>query len=521
MLAVFAIAFIARLSQMSHGMDQWDVVLYRNSLVDLRFYREAQWPLLLVFQKLLWTLLPGYSAQQILSLTNVILSAGTLSLFFGLVYRVTKSYLVGFILCVSLFFLPLLGVYSVVGMQDMAQTFMVTLCLATLLQFCYSQRLNWLYASGLVAGLTMGVRLNLGIILLPLGLAVLMTKGLKLQNYLRLGAAFVAGALVWLVAGLFIKPMPNAQPIGFFLSQFRMFNPSVLGYWTKAGSYALLSGEKLGLFYWLPFVWFVVYLLSHRRKKERSIGQIVALVGALVSLSVAYGLLQFLKIVIHDRYYLALIVLSVCLGYELFRFLPRIRSYLKNISHQEKALIVLSSLVLVFIVFDYSFTAPVARYLLPLVPAVLLLMLMVVEQKGWRKWIVVGLITGFSYWACSFGWSRHIVSAYHQLDPRSAVAEYVATHPGIYHDLDPNHSTGSHLDVYGVRNQVLLTEVDCGTLNIGPDLVIYYGDYSDYMRPNCPGYKLIKRARFQRDEFIIEDSLGNRGYTIYQLVPAQ
>ena len=162
MIAIFTIAIIARLPFMSHGMDQYDVVAYKNSLVHMRFFREVQWPLLLLFQKSLWLIFYRLSPQQILSLTNIILAAATLSMLFWVTFKITKSYVLGLVLCIFLFFIPDFGVYSVVGMQDMAQTFVVMLYVAALTQYCLNkQSTNWLYITAAIAGLIAGVRVSM------------------------------------------------------------------------------------------------------------------------------------------------------------------------------------------------------------------------------------------------------------------------------------------------------------------------------------------------------------------------
>lgn len=527
-LLIFAASLIIRLPYISHGIDQWDAVLYKNSLVDMKFYREAQWPLLLLFQKGLWLVLPHSSPQVILSLTSAIFSAGALMLFFLIVYKLTKSYLAGLGMVLLLFFIPLFGVYSVVGMQDMAQTFAALAFAAAIMQLCYTKSLRWLYAASLVAGLSLGVRLTLILTIPALALAMLMTR-LNYKVYLRALAAFGVGAFFGLVGDLFIPPLPHSSPSAFFIGLFHMFNPTVLGYWKKAGGYTLMSGDKLTIFYWLPTLWLVVYVLSKRRKDSLSLAPLIALVSGLVSLAVAYGMSLYLKSVAagspgYTIFLLQLILIGGLLVYEMAKFghkLPSSR-YLKQLQGREKFILSLSLLILGFIAFNYIFVAGSTRYVLLILPLALVLILAVAGQTGWKSAVLVLALIVFNHWGCGFRRAQAYASTFKQLDTRSAVAEYALSHSGRYYDLDATITVVTYMQSYGAGNRLYgpskgnwCASVDTSKRNYA----ILYGDITDKTTNSCPKVSFVRVAKFQRNENIIEDSVGNTGFTIYKMLP--
>ncbi len=519
-LVITIAAFLARLPYLSHGLDQWDVVLYAHSLVAMRFYREAQWPLLLLFQKGLWLLLPRLSAPQILSLTNIILGAATLGLFFYMVRSITRSYLAGLILTALLYYTPVFAVYSVVGMQDMAQTFAVTVFVAVVLRFCSTRRPNWLYGASLVAGLAMGVRPTLVLLLPALLVAMILTLGLDWPVYWRAGAAFVAGALVWIVADRFIPPLPNARPVAFFLHQYDIYNPKVLGPLGKAGDYILLTGYHFSVFYWMPLVWLVVYVVAKRTKPFR-LAPILALIMAAISLAVAFGLKHILSSPHPTGFWLLLIILAALVLMESRRLFLAHTNLFERSNHEAVGGLVLFSLILTYVGFNYIFTGPVPRYLLPTLPALLLLIMIL--TKGHRRSqnrLVALLLLAFGYWAAAFGLTRSYLTTFKTLDTRSSVVDYVEAHSdGRYYYSDD--SLAAYFQEAGLSRPIEgHPKSNCSNLDPArPNYIISYGPASSSLIKGCSSYGFQTAAVFQRNEHIIEDSVGNVGYTIYRLVP--
>ncbi|HSW85273.1 MAG TPA: hypothetical protein VLF79_01500 [Candidatus Saccharimonadales bacterium] len=523
---VFISSLVLRIAYASHGMDQGDTVLYKNSLVDMHFYRENQWPLLLFFQKVLWLIFPSFSPQYILSLSNIILAAATLTLLFILTYQVTKSYLSSLGIAIIVFFMPLFAVYTVTGMQDMAQTFAVTCFLAAIFQFCLSQKLIWIYVSSFISGLFLGVRLTLILTLPSLVIAMILTRQITLRSYINAVAALIAGAFLGLVGDVFITPMANSDPKGFFLSQFHMFNPSVIGYWTKAGDYTLFTGYRHTLFFWVPIIWVAIYLAMKLRKDKISIAPIVALVAALISLLVAYGLLLILGTFnLRSTFVIEGMIISALLLYELISFILKgyfgRNNYIREIDFREKTIYVLSTLVLSYIVFNYIFAGSVTRYLLPIVPAVIILILVMLAKTGWKSIAIVILGLIVAYWGCSFGQAQADITVFKQLDTRSATSEYIKSHDGIYYDFEATGSLLGYLKSYNLEKRLhVYPEQNCSELNFDhPNYIILYGDEIPQVVRDCQHLTWKRVAKFKRHEVIIEDSVGNIGFTIYKILP--
>src|SRR5581483_8120118 len=94
-------------------------------------------------------------------------------------YQLTRSYFAGIVLAITMFYSPLFATYSVVGMQDMAQTFAMTCFVAAILQYCRTKRDNWLFIASLTAGLAIGVRATLILATPALAAAALLTIRFK------------------------------------------------------------------------------------------------------------------------------------------------------------------------------------------------------------------------------------------------------------------------------------------------------------------------------------------------------
>ena len=526
----FVVVLAVRLPYLSHGIDQADAVLYKDSLVDMKFHREAQWPLLLLIQKGLWLILPHQSPQIILSLTSAIFGAATLTLFFLIVYRVTKSYLASLGMSLLLFFIPLFGVYSVIGMQDMAQAFFVVAFLAAAIQFFYTQRISWLYATSVLAGLSLGIRMTLILIFPSLILVLALTKKLSYKTYLKIAITFVLGAFVGLIGDLFISPMPNSSASSFFFGLFHMFNPSVLGYWDKAGGYTLMSGYRHTMFYWMPMLWLVVYVLSKLRNKRPSLAPLISLGAAFISLAVAYGLSFALKKVgagapSHKLFLIQLVPFIALLIYESVKSGRDFwsRHYLKQLDSREKSILVVTLTTLCFIIFNYVVTAGSARYFLIVLAPSLILFVLLTNRLGWQSWLMaLGLII-FLNWGCSFGQAQKYVATFKQLDPRSAVAIYARDHPGRYYDFEITDSTPGYFEAYGDLNRIYGPPTNwCASVDFSKtNYAIFYGPATADIVQSCPKASFNQIAKFQRAENIIEDSVGNVGFTIYRLSPAR
>jgi len=519
--SVFLIAVIARLSNLSSGLDQWDVVLYNKSLIQMSYFREAQWPLLLVIQKGIWNIFSGLSSQQVLSLTNIILGALTLSLFFATCYKVTKSYISSGLTSIAIFFMPLFATYSIVGMQDIPQTFAVMLYVWAIVHFCITDRVKWLYSAALFAGLALGMRMTLILILPSLMTAALLSAAAKRKDYLKIIGWFAAGALPVFVINQFVPGMPNAQPVTFFLNQFRFFNPNVIGYGVKAGDYALLSGYRLDLSFWLPTLSFIFYLIIRRKRKFPSIAPAIALISTLVFTAIGYGVALILKRSdLYARFAVFALVVLLFLIIELRKLLIKRREYTKSINSNERAIITLATLLAAYLTFNYVISGPVARYFLPVLPVLLLLWFLLLDRTGWKTWWLAAIIFGVAYWARPFSQTQTFISAFRILDPRSSVAKYVNKSEGTFYDFDGNHTLQSHLETYGAYSRIKPSfQEKCETVlsSESDNYFIFYGEISQEFLAQCDGYSFTKVATYQRNEYIIEDSLGNIGYTIYRV----
>lgn len=536
------IYFFLRIPFHSQGLDQGDVDLYAKSLQAMTFYREAKWPLLLLFQKVIWLIFNQNSPQEILSGTNVLFASGSIFLTFLIGFYLTRSYIFSLLSPIVLFTNPLFSVYSVVGMQDIPQTFFVLLLIFPTILFLLTKRKIFLYLSFLVFALSLGIRTTQVILLPILLLAVIFNLNiLQKITIMKILGVSIAGSLVWLIPQQFIHT-PLGSSLVFFLYQVKTFNPFLLGFLTKLSTYALFTGYQLKIFYLFPTLLFLVFVFISTTTKHFFYKLVILIYLTIFSL-IAINLL--------DRYgrfgryisYLNASYISLgvyLIGLELTKFLKKISkkrtkvnfSYKKiissitNIESDTKIIAVLWFTFLIYFLFFYFFAGPVTRYLLPIFPISTILISFITWKSLASKSpssidlarsifvVLIFLVIYFSYQK-----AQTAISPFKQLDTRSALSSYINKHDGQYFWNNAYGLLG-YFDFYKVTSKVKITNTSDCSLSLSTNkanFLITFGPENKTLLGRCPNMRLTETTRFVRNETIIEDSVGNLGFYVYKI----
>lgn len=535
-LILSTLFFITRINFASSGLDQWDVVLYKNSLESMTYFREAKWPFLLMIQKIFWLFFPTLSASKVLSTINVLFGSATIFFTFHIAYTISNSILLSILSFIIIFVSPIYNVYSIIGMQDIPQTFFVVLTSYFLIQGIKFRKKYYFYLVVFLFGLSLGIRLTL-LLLLPTMFLSFATCKLRwrTRDFILILVLLLSSISLWTLYDLlFINEMKNANGWQFFINQVKYFNVLKEGFFNKMSSYPLFTGYPFSLFYRLPFLLYFFYILYTgvliKRKISYSIfyNYIFLLFLSITAISL-YLRFRNTKVEYFYLYIFFIFTSSVIQLFFVFRkskgnIIQKIYSYLLL---EKKDQHILFSLIGIYFFFNFLFTGAVARYLLPILPFVVILLMIqfsklpLFNKYEKTKFFPAVILFFLIYFSFPYGKTLSVLNNFHKLDTRSSVAKFIKSKKGVYFDFTPGGlGLSTYLDSYGVNKKIKnLTNNDYCKNTPSEFYIITYGNLINEINQNFKTcIKEIKEVtKYQRDEIVIEDSVGNIGFYIYKV----
>gem|GEM_PF-3163769 len=519
---LFFFYFFSRLSYLTNNLDQWDVVLYKDTLESLTFIKAAKWPLLLLIQSIIWKIFSTLEPAKILSLTSLFFASGFFSLTYIMCFLLTNKRSYGFIAVFLMYFSPLFALHSIIGMQDMPQSFFLTLSVTFLYLFNRYKLVKFIYLTCLSYGFLIGTRTTY-LILLPV-IIVYLFKNSRINglisSFLAIGVFFVA-TLVWIVPDYFVfKDSLLSSSWEFFIEQVVNFNVIKIGFLKKLSTYTLFTGYEMILFYRLPFVLFLSYI-ALILSRPKSIYRLILSFMVMLSCVIAIGLfMQFknaslLKLI---SYSLILLVVAYCetLKLKRIRFFCLFKS--ANILDHELTPILL--VVTILFLFNYLLTGSVARYFLPLSSLVLSLFVLVISKITKPvNYLFIAVYIFISLRSVQMNVNDLLKNFSRNSDTRTSVSKFALKNSGLYYNAASfGFGIQTYFESYNVKSRLIqLDSIDCTKFK--PDSKSYLITYGNLQPQDytCSNARFLLIKKYQRKEIIIEDSVGNTGFNIYRI----